>query len=389
MSGKPEKVKSENLKSSGAEIFPSVLGQFNLKQQIARILSGDRLAHAYLFTGSEGSGRLSMALEIARTLNCTNADVSTRQYGCECNSCRHIYSWQHPNLYPVFPLPRLDKLDENKEPVAQKVLQEILSAKAENCYAPLKLTETGRILVDQIRELRAKLALAMDRPGVRTMIIQPAERMRDEAANAFLKLLEEPPDNCCLILCTESTRYLLPTIVSRCQVIKFPPLSRTEIREGLIDRFDLTPDAAETAARLSMGNFTRAMGFADGEISNILQDGLEFLRAAVAGNAPKVTKIAELSSREERSAVNSRLSYTATWIRDALAWKAFGSEDANRFLAGGNQDNATEKMASKYNNKQLYKTWQAIEEARQIIDENVNVSLVLIALSVKIQRIMG
>ncbi len=366
--------------------FPLVIGQKGLKIGLSKILDGGRLAHAYLFVGPEGSGRLAMALEIARTLNCTRSDPLESRYGCDCKSCCNILKWQHPNLYPIFPMPPSDK---DKGAAAQKLLDEILATKTKEIYAPLKLTGTGQILIDQIRELRSKLSLTMDRPGVRTIIVQPAERLRDEAANAFLKLLEEPPDNCCLLLISESTRELLPTIVSRCQIMRFPPLLREDIYDGLTTRLGVQPEIAESASRLAIGNFTRAMALVKGDTAEKLEESLKFLRASATGNAAKISEIVDSwSSREARIETEEKLTYAGLWIRDALAWQAFHGESIDDLLSITDQNTVIEKMAARYSVEQLASAWRTLEESRQAIDDNSIISLALTALAVRIHRIL-
>jgi len=367
--------------------FPLVIGQKDIKIGLSKILGGDRLAHAYLFVGPEGSGRLAMALEIARTLNCTRSDPLESRYGCDCKSCRNILRWQHPNLYPIFPMPPVDK---DKGAAAQKLLAEILAAKTREIYAPLKLIGTGQILIDQIRELRSKLSLTMDRPGVRTIIVQPAERIRDEAANAFLKLLEEPPDNCCILLISESTRELLPTIVSRCQIMRFPPLPREDIYDGLTGRLGVQPEMTESASRLAIGNFTRAMALAEGDTAEKLEESLKFLRASATGNAAKISEIVDSwSSREARIETEEKLTYAGLWIRDALAWQAFRGESIDDLLSITDQNTVIEKMAARYSVEQLVSAWRSLEESRQAIDDNSIISLALTALAVRIHRILA
>ncbi|MDP8240814.1 MAG: hypothetical protein P9X24_17135 [Candidatus Hatepunaea meridiana] len=366
--------------------FPSVIGQTETKDRVSRILTSDKLAHAYLFVGPEGCGRLAMALEIARTLNCAKTTIAESQFGCECNSCRKILKWQHPNLYPVFPLPKLDK---DKGVPAQEALREIIAIKAKDVYAPYKLTGTGMILIDQIRDLFNKLSFSMDRPGVRTIIVQPAERLRDESANAFLKLLEEPPDKCCFLLVSESIRDLLPTIISRCQMIKFPPLAKEDIRVELTQKYGVDPTTAETSARLSNGSFSRSLAMAQGDTYTKINASLEFLRAAVVGNAENITAyIDSFSKYETRSEIKGRISHTAFWIKDALARKAFDKDTVEEHLSIADNETVIEKMASLYSNTQLCNVWQALEEARLAIDSNGIIPLILTALALKIQRIL-
>ncbi len=366
--------------------FPLVIGQSDIKERLSKIIDSGRLAHAYLFTGIEGSGRQAMALELARILNCTRSDPLTSREGCDCHSCNNILLWRHPNLYPIFPLPRFDKEDGE---AAQKALQDILSVKSKDIYAQVKFPDTGRILIDQIRELRTKLSLTMDRPGVRTIIVYPADRLGDEAANAFLKLLEEPPDNCCIILVSESTHKLLPTIVSRCQLVKFPPLAAVDIVTGLTQNRDIPKETAETAARLAAGSFTRALILTNAETTGKLEDSLEFLRAAATGNAVKITSVVnEWSTLGKRSDTVEMLDYTALWIKDALTWIAFCESEANQHISIPKKEEVIKRLATRYTPDQLQYVWRVVEESRTAIDDNSNVPLALTTLALRINRIL-
>jgi len=367
-----------------SELFPSVVGQTGVKQKILKILQSDRMAHAYLFVGQQGTGRLAMALEMARVLNCAEKNSVASAGGCLCKPCRNVIQWNHPNIYPIFPLPRLD-LDDGE--AAAKTLQEFIETKRADIYTPLKLTGTGRILIDQIRELRKKLSLSMDRSGVRVVIAQPAERVRDESANAFLKLLEEPPDRCCLVLISESLRDLLPTVVSRCQTIRFAPLSVTDIAAGLQQKHGIDSSRAVTAARLAGGNFARAVALTEGDTAEKLNESLEFLRAAAVGNPVKITAMVDAwSGWTERSQIDEKLSYTAMWIKDAIAWKSFGSEQATAHLDVAEGEDTVERMANRYTHEQLQRAWVEIETSRQAVDANTNIPLALTVLALRLNR---
>ena len=364
--------------------FPSVIGQEKIKQKLIRILDSSRLAHAYLFVGPQGTGRLAMALELARALNCSKENIIERLTACDCRQCRGVMGWNHPNLIPLFPLPPFEK---DKGEAAHKALQEMIETKRADVYSALKLTGTGRILIDQIRELRHKLALAADRPGVRMILVQPADRIREEAANAFLKILEEPPGKCCIILISESTRDLLPTVLSRCQVIKFPPLDKDEIVQGLKTKFDLSLEEAFVISRLASGNFTHAIALTEGNAAEILSESLEFLRISVVGNALKIAgTVNTWSTWTERSQIDEKLSYAAMWIRDAVAWKSFGAENAPRHLTIKDSENAIERMANRYTHLQLYHAWKEIENTRLAIDANASIPLTLTALALRLNR---
>lgn len=364
-----------------SRIFPMVIGQYRVKRLLHKILTNDRLGHAYLFVGPEGSGRLATALELARVLNCPRGWTFE---GCDCSSCRNMKAWRHQNLYPIFPLPRFDL---NKGEDAEKALNEILDVKVADPYAPIKVTGTGRILIDHVRQLKELLSLTTDESGVRMVLIHPADRLRDEAANALMKTLEEPPEQCCLILTACSTRDLLPTIVSRCQILTFSPLSVSEIDSALMDRLSVPKDQAHVAALVSDGNYTQAIGLVGEETLSKLKEGLEFLRMAAVRNNPKIMELVDgwLKS-ESRTETANRLKYIAVWLKDAMVWRAFGQKDVVGHLSTFGWEQVIERLATHYDHQHLELIYREVEEAALAIDANANVQLVLIALAVKMKR---
>ncbi|MDP8229251.1 MAG: hypothetical protein P9M15_07350, partial [Candidatus Electryoneaceae bacterium] len=299
-------------------------------------------------------------------------------------SCRTMKAWRHQNLYPLFPLPRLDK---NKGEDAEKALNEILDVKSADPYAPIKVVGTGRILIDQIRELRDRLSLTTNESGVRVIVIHPAERMNDQASNALMKTLEEPPEQCCFILTTPSTRDMFPTIVSRCQILTFSPLSVDEITSALMNRLSAPEGQARAAALISDGNYTQAVGLVGEETLTKLMDGLEFLRMAAVKNNPQIAAMVDKWLKDgSRVDTASRLKYIAIWLKDAMIWRAFGRRGVDGHLSTFGREQVIERLAARYSLQSLELIYRELEEAVLAIDANVNIQLVLIALAVKMKR---
>lgn len=367
-----------------ADEFPAVIGQKSVKNRLKKAILNDRLAHAYLFTGQSGTGRMAMAHETARVLNCLEGHEFAIVNRCKCASCINMRRWQHPHLIPLFPLPSLEKA---KGSDARKTLNEIIGLRTSDLYNQVTYSGSGRILIDQVRELRKRLALASDRKGIRTVIIEPVDRMTAESANAILKLLEEPPEDCCLILVTENLRSLLPTMVSRCQVVTFSPLTAEEITTALVDRKGGDRENAEQVAHIASGSYTQALSMLDGDISSQLDSGLEFLRSAAMDNALNITTIVDGLAREiSRQTVKEQLYFTASWIKDAMIHKSFNPEQTNRYLSIPQQEQVTRKMAVRYSITQLVEALDNIEEAIIAVDSNVNLPMLLTALALKINR---
>jgi DNA polymerase-3 subunit delta' len=173
--------------------------------------------HAYLFTGSQGVGRRTLAVRLAQALNCPQPPAPG--VPClKCRTCQQIARMEHPDLAIV---------------AAEQV--------------------GGTLKVDQVRELQHSLSLAPYEARYRVALLLRFEEAHVSAANALLKTLEEPPQQVVLILTAESAETLLPTIVSRCEVLRLRPLSLQEVSQGLQDRWGIALEESRLLAHIAGG----------------------------------------------------------------------------------------------------------------------------------------
>lgn len=182
-----------------------------------RHLANDRKRHAYLITGPEGVGRRTLATRMSQGLNCPEP-ISPGNACRTCHTCQRIERMQHPDLSTV---------------AAETV--------------------GGTLKVDQIRELQRGLSLAPYEAPHKIALLQRFEEANPNAANALLKTLEEPPPQVILFLTAQDTETLLPTIVSRCEVINLRPLAIEKVSQGLEEQWGLATDEARLMAHISDG----------------------------------------------------------------------------------------------------------------------------------------
>ncbi|MCF8345764.1 MAG: DNA polymerase III subunit delta [Bacteroidales bacterium] len=243
--------------------FSEVHGQKMVKQRLIRSVRDNRVSHAQLFFGPEGTGKLPLAIAYAQYMCCEDpgADDSCGR----CPSCIKYRKLAHPDLHFVFPVVNIKQGGSNT--VSDHFITGWREALADNPY----ITENqwyevmgaenkqGFISRNESNEVLRKLSFKSYEAPYKVLIIWLAEKMNAQAANALLKLLEEPPDKTVFLLVSEHTDLILPTILSRMQTVMIPPLDEASIRSGLFKRFPGQQEMAEDVIRRSNGNYSLAI----------------------------------------------------------------------------------------------------------------------------------
>ena len=202
-----------------ADVFAQIYGQTRVRDFLRASVASGRVTHAYLFTGPAGSNKTQAAYALAAALLCD-------QGGCGvCPSCERVVAREHPDV---------------------------------RYFAP---EGAGGYLVDQIREVVADTALAPIQSSRKVYILDRVDLLGTSAANAFLKTLEEPPDDVVLILMGRTRESVLPTIVSRCSVVPFRHIPATEAAAILAQRTGASPELAKIAIEACGGSITRGVEF--------------------------------------------------------------------------------------------------------------------------------
>lgn len=295
------------------------------------LLSG-RVAHAYLFSGPEGVGKRMTALAFAAALNC----ASTEGDACGiCGDCLRIAAGTHPNVIEIWPTVK------EKEDVYINALD-----------------GGGLIRIHQIREIQDSIKYRVDR-GKKAVIVNCAEKFMPQAANAFLKTLEEPPRDSVIMLISSRATELLPTILSRCQKVAFRPLPVEIIRGFLAERKGLSREDALLAARAGSGSLEAAIRYADSGVYEKRKEILERLRS-LGKNTFEALKFAEdLSKRDD---IEEVLEFMKTFVRDRLVSYEGAPELA---VNGGIAPPRGAVSAAVY--RSLVDSFSMIEKARQEI----------------------
>jgi DNA polymerase III subunit delta' len=301
--------------------FSKVMGQDLVKQVLNRALERDRLAGSYLFFGPEGVGKWATALEVAKRLNCQKGNLDP----CgDCASCKKITRLSHPDITLLFPLPAVKK-EEEKE----KFREEFKSEKIKEPYSIMSFDKPSNIAVEEIREMQRGLSLRPYEAKRRVVIVYQAEKMAVAGANSLLKSLEEPPLDAVLILTSSEPSKLLPTILSRCQKIRFLPLADSLIEDYLITNYKLGSQQAHFCSKLSRGSLGKALSLMDSERSEIREDGVNLLRCALKEElVSSVELVGGLLRKWDRDSILAMFDFLFTFLRDIYLYlEEKGDED--------------------------------------------------------------
>jgi len=278
-------------------MFDELTGNARVKAAIKRMLVSDRLPGALLFAGEEGVGKKRFALEVARALNCRTPKDNE---GCGvCSSCVRIAKLNYPQR---------DDADEWTQIIW-----------TDHPDVGLVVAPKRVLRVEQMRQIEKEANFRPFEGKARMFLIDEADKLNDASANALLKVLEEPPRTSHLILITARPAMLLPTILSRCQMIRFSPLAPAEIESHLIKVEKIDKKTAQIRARAAGGSLGRALSGDLVTFTSQRKAMLKVLNALVVSeDRTQLLRSAEqLNEAQYREEFEERLDVLETLIRDA------------------------------------------------------------------------
>ncbi|MFW6206128.1 MAG: ATP-binding protein [Gemmatimonadota bacterium] len=363
-----------------------VFGHEAVRRDLAGALARGELPGSILIHGPPGVGRQSLARWLARGLVCDDPEPAGP---CGlCRSCRLALDLQHPDVHWFFPLPR-PKGASNPEKLAEALEEARFEALAERrqdtLYRP-DGDEPAGLYLAQVRTLRR---LSSTRPAMgarQVFIVADAELLvpqeaSEEAANALLKALEEPPRGTTFILTAAEPEALIPTIRSRLLPVRLLPFREARVREFLEERTDATPAEVRLAARLGQGSIGRALAFLGGpegeSRARVLRDRARgWLEAALGGPGRRYAAAHAQRPTGARGEFGETLDLLALWLRDLAAVAV----DAEEQVVDIDAMDTLRALAARARPQGIPDAIQRVETARDAGRINANPQLTLITL---------
>lgn len=361
--------------------------QAEISERLKMAVLKDRVGQAYLFSGPEGSGKEAMAIEFARLMNCT----SPGQDDCgPCRSCIRFKSLQHEHLYFVVPMPASAKKVQGPGDditLESDVLNEEIQEKARDHFHKINIPKANRILIASVRELRKKLYLKSLEEGRKVVLIFDAHRLTEgqgEAANALLKILEEPPRKTTIILVTDHKSKLFQTLVSRCQQVNFPPLSA----ENLVKYLEHMPAFAgdvHLTAGLSQGNLHKARLLAKMDQEELRKHLRSLVKTFEDDSADAIRNFVQTLGKtgfSDRDQYRFSLTLLQLWFKSVNACRIRHYDD----LYEAGYGPSLESFNRKYPRADYTKIIKELEEAVSAPDRNLYLPLVLVNTAIRITK---
>ncbi|MBO6620762.1 MAG: AAA family ATPase [Balneola sp.] len=364
-----------------------LVGQKRAKSQIERMLTSERISHAYLISGAPGVGKTAFALAFAEAINGVSNISDLGEYQNSKKS-----SWfSHPDIHVFIPKPTSAKTEEVRErlELLSKDPYEIINFAQRPSLHDESSSKNLQAFypIDYFRDEIRPVAKLRPNEGERVVVIMTqVETMRKETANAFLKLLEEPSDRLMFILTTESYESLLPTITSRCQHIPLGTLTQREVEQGLTDIDNISPDDAAYLARVSNGNYAATRFFDVAKLKQNREEVVEFLRYSFSQDATALSRISQdWQSSNNIEGMIAITNLLEMYIRDLIVYKETENE---KLVTNVDQIDSIKKFVEALSEAKLEKMLIHIDECRPMLRQNVSPKLMFVVLSFRFSALM-
>ena len=390
--------------------FKNIIGQAEVKEQLVQMIQHNRLSHALLFLGKEGSGSLSLAMAFAQYIVCENTggkpkpkataasmfdddesvitvqDSLTATDACGiCAACLKANELVHPDIhfsYPVIPRKSGDK------PISTDYIKEwrefVNATPYANVYDWLQFigaeNKQGNITATECNDIIRKLNLKSFESEYKILIMWLPEFLGKEG-NKLLKLIEEPPPNTLFLLVAENEEQILQTIISRTQLVKIPLLTNKEV-EIALELQHVAPERAQQVAALSEGNYREALHLlqtAEDDWQGLLR---EWLNAILKGGPVAQVKWIDDISKQGREKQKQFVKYFIHLLEQAVRLNAIGDDPQNTQSIAGNERDFALRLNKLCSLPQQEAIINELDKASYYIERNANAKMLFPALSI-------
>ena len=381
--------------------FADIAGQRRLINSLIDAVESHRVPHAQLFAGAEGYGAFALAWAYAQFVSCTDkqhyhtsSPDELKADSCgKCPSCVKYQKLAHPDLHLVFPTTTTKKIDKNNESALfMDLFRDFVIEK--NGYIDIDSwleyiksdNKQGEINVRDANSIIGSLTLTVYESPYKIMIIWCADRMRHDAAPKILKILEEPYDGTLFLLVSANTEAILPTILSRVQLVKVLPIESGAIASYLTTQRGLSQTDAQMVAESSSGSMLRALNYDGKEQRDIINLFIEWTRAAFqyAQKASEILAISEKFAKLSREKQKIFLLTCSELMRECFMHKTQRQVCENLFPK--ENENFQNNFSKYLNENNIRNIYNLIEQALGNVMRNANSKILFFDLTIQIGK---
>ena len=316
--------------------FSNIIGHEQIKEHLQNAISMNKVSHAYIFNGPDRSGKMALANSFAMALQCEQHSTE----GCmECHSCQQALSGNQPDIIYL----------QHEKP--------------------------NTISVDDIRrQINNDIGIKPYASPYKIYIVSEAEKMSQQAQNALLKTIEDPPAYAVILLLTSNADSFLPTILSRCITLNLKPVPDTAIHNFLMERYQIPDYKADICTAFAQGNVGKAVQLASSEEFNeIKASALQLVKRVKDIELHEMIETVKRIS-DYKLEINDYFDIMFIWYRDVLLYKA--TSDINSLIFK-DEISDIKKQASKSSYEGIETIIKSLDKAKNRLNANVNFDLVI------------
>jgi DNA polymerase-3 subunit delta' len=372
--------------------FNQIPGQKEIIGKLIRSVRDERVSHAQLFTGPEGCGSLAIALAYAEYISCENRSGSD---SCgTCKSCIKYEKMIHPDLHFVFPVIKGKKATD---PVSDNYLNEWREFVKKSPYFTINDwmdnievgNAQGMIFASEAAEIIKKLSLKTFESDFKIMVIWLPEKMHQASANKLLKMIEEPPEKTLFLLVSEEPDKIIPTILSRCQLVKIPAFSKHDTEIFLKQNFSISAEKASELSHVSRGNIIRAIRLCQNEDSSRedLDRFKSLMRFAWKRDVISLISWSEETAATGRESQKNFIAFSLRILRENLMLSLDQLKNKLVFLTGEESD-FSGKFHPFINKDNIFPLTDEFNLCYAHIEANGNAKIIFLDLALKVARLI-
>ncbi len=371
-------------------LFAEIAGQLAVKERLIQSVKENRVSHAQLFLGPEGSGNLALAIAYAQYLCCEQKQAND---SCgQCSSCIKYSKLIHPDLHFVYPVANTKEVPTKAKSI--DFIKIWRTAIAESSYLNLNQwyeyigieNKQAIISVEDASEIIRKLSFKSFESEYKVMIIWMPEKLNQSAANSLLKILEEPPVKTLFLLVAENQDQLIRTVLSRTQIIKVGKLSDADLLQEINTHFEIPTEEAKRIVYLVNGNYTGALTLLQKDHSNDLFELFQqWMRLCYKRDYKSLINWGDGVSKIGREKQKNFIRYSLHIVRECLM---LNYADAALVRMDGEDLSFAEKFKTFIHYTNSYQITERLNEAFFHIERNANPKILFLDLSIRISHLL-